>query len=585
MNKKLLPTATALAIIGITIMAALSSIPTHSYVFNQYSVILGTDGDRFIYYPLDAVEKPLFTDTKKSLNNILNQFTPLGKTIYKTDILSYLWTIPYDPDTLVNYVSNKLINPPAGGMLMTFGHHGYDTGGSYYEPTEFGGYSLGTVAYPNEWAVDGAIKIYATDIAPYTRTKSIIDLPHLVFMIGCDSAGAGAPAIGVTDSWLYAYKFSTIDTPYDYYWAGRVFIGFTTSVDNDPSVIGFINDTLYYSIVEGESIYEAILDSARENGINLYVVYFTSPTTYYYDLIDYNSDYAAAFVGDKNTHIDPTPAEEVAAKALSYLKDNLPSIYNVLANGAVLKYAKALYDVDGLKSYKIKWVTGNTEVRANVRVNKNLDIASIAITVKHEENDKLLDKIWADAVAYSEKVREILNSSGIEYEYKHSVSPDNEHNIMIKNLKYKGYPIIVSTKLGAGLTISRYQRTVGIADNLFSLRKGAVRALGNFSIGVDAVAAKAGVPASSIQRAWLLTSGGLYPVYLVKHYSGDEALYALYDGVTGEQISEEKAALLGSAGSEEPAEPTTGQVPSIVLIVVAIAAVAVIAFVAVRRLR
>lgn len=142
---------------------------------------------------------------------------------------------------------------------MIFGHHGYDANGNYYEPTEFGGYSLGFAPYPSYWAVDGTIKIYTTSIAPYTKTRSVIDLLHSVFMIGCDPAGGGAPAPGLTDS------------------------------------------SLHNSITTRESIYEAVLDADLATRINVYVVYFTSPMTFYYDLINHNSAYTAAFVGDKNT--------------------------------------------------------------------------------------------------------------------------------------------------------------------------------------------------------------------------------------------------------------------------------------------
>lgn len=586
MRKNNLGKLIVLTIVGITLASTLSSIPAHSYVLNQYSVILGTDGDHFEFNPLDAVEKPLFTNTKNSLNNILDQFTPLGKSIYKTDVLSYIRTIPYDPDALVSYVSDKLINPPPGEMLMTFGHHGYDTNGNYYEPTEFGGYSLGFVPYPSEWAVDGAIRVYATNIAPYTRTKSIVDLPHFVFMIGCDSAGGGAPALGLNDSWLYAYKLSSLDKPYDYYWAGRAFVGFTTSIDGSEAILKFINITLYNSITKGESIYEAVLDAAKDARINVYIVYFTSPTTYYYDLINYDSTYTAAFIGDKNTLIDPAPEEEVARKVADYLRDNFPTIYNdILSKGAAMKYARETYNLSIFKGYEIKWVAGDSELEVTAYVDSNLDIASITVTVKHRGDSVLLDKVWNDALAYSEKIRDVLKNNGIKFTY----SVDTEHEpyaITLRELKYEGYPIIISTYFGAGLTITRYGRTVAIADDLFSLRNGAVKTLGNFSVGADDVAARAGASVSSVKKAWLLTAGGLYPVYLVRHYSGDEALYAIYDGVTGDPIDEERAALLGSAGGEEgSAGVAAGDVPSVVWLAIVLAAAAVIAFVVVKRLR
>ena len=576
----------SLAVIAVVIALTLSAAPTHSYVLNQYSVILGTDGDYFIFNPLDTVEKPLFTNTKNSLNSILDQFIPLGKTIYRTDILAYLRSVPYDPAALTNYVSDKLINPPPSGMLMTFGHHGYDANGNYYEPTEFGGYSLGFVPYPSYWAVEGAIKIYATSIAPYTRTKSVTDLPHFVFMIGCDSAGGGAPALGLTDSWLYAYKLSSLDKPYDYYWAGRAFVGFTTPIDGSQAILDFINITLYNSITKGDSIYEAVLDAASKTRINVYIVYFTSPTTYYYDLINYNSTYSAAFVGDKNTLIDPTTEEEVARKIADYLHDNFPTIYNgVLNKGAVMKYAKETDSLGGLRGYEFKWVAGEAELEVVARVDSRLDLASVTVILKDGEGAALLDSAWGDSLAYAEKVRDVLNNSGIGFGY--SVNTEHEpYKIEIRGLTYGGHPIIVSAKLGAGLTIVRYGRTVSVADDLFSLRNGAVKVLGNFSVSADAVAAKAGVPASSVKKAWLLTSTGLYPVYLVRHYSGDEALYAIYDGVTGDPIDEERAALLGSANGEEGQTSTNaGGVPPLVWGVVAAVAVAAIAavFVAVRR--
>lgn len=44
------------AIVGTTIISALSLMPAHSCVFNQYSVFLGIDGDYSISNPLDTVE-------------------------------------------------------------------------------------------------------------------------------------------------------------------------------------------------------------------------------------------------------------------------------------------------------------------------------------------------------------------------------------------------------------------------------------------------------------------------------------------------------------------------------------------------
>ena len=327
---------------------------------------------------------------------------------------------------------------------------------------------------------------------------------------------------------------------------------------------------------------DAVLDSAIATKNNVYAAHFASPPTFYYDL----STYTTAFIGDKNTPIDPTP-EEVAEKVADYLRDNLPTIYNdILSKGATMKYARETYSLGAFKGYEIKWVAGDSELDVIAHVDSNLDIVSVSIIVEPGDT-ALLDKVWADASAYSERIRDVLNNNGIRFSY--SVNTENEpYKIEIRGLTYGGHPIIVSAKLGAGLTILRYGRTVGVADDLFSLRDGAVKVLGNFSVSADDVAARAGVPSSSVKAAWLLTSAGLYPVYLVRNYSGDEALYAIYDGVTGDPIDEERAALLGSAGGEEgSAGANAGEVPPLVWAAIAAVAVAGVgaAYVVARRLR
>lgn len=154
------------------------------------------------------------------------------------------------------------------------------------------------------------------------------------------------------------------------------------------------------------------------------------------------------------------PEEEVARKVADYLRDNLPTIYDdILSEGAVMKYARETHSLGAFKGYEIKWVAGDSELEVIAHVDSNLEIASVSVIVKPGGDGALLDKIWADASAYSEKIRGVLENNGVEFSY--SVSTEHEpYKIEIRGLTYGGYPIIVSAKLGAGLTIEVRENSI-----------------------------------------------------------------------------------------------------------------------------
>ena len=570
--KRSLPSFIVLTLIATVL---LSSINTESYVFGDYEWITGTSGAyKLEWYGAVPVEDNYFTVTKTMLAVLKNELGAIGKNNDITDVLSLISLNAYDPLWLRYTVMSDIINAPPLGTLLIFGHGGYDTSqGTYYEPYVFRlGFTYGTALIPPQWAVPTDVRVYAQEVAQETRTKPLTSLPSLIIAYTCSSAGYNDYYLNDNKTWAYAFRLSALDKPYNYYWAGRTFIGFAG--ETDPSTFAFINATLTEATMNQVSIGEAAADAAEALGVTLYIIKFESSTIYSTSVINPTSSYpyTAVLIGDALNHVDPTPEEIFVSKLVRYMKENTNFLYKAIVNGE-MKLTKAkiewnkIINIKGAQltyeSADITWKNSTMSVSVSAKALGNTIVYIHGIVNGNPENLASLSDV---GIKWFNSTVSTLKSLGYEINgSRNEVSIGNAKYVELwATIMYNEIPILLSPPSNyAAIDITTKYEGENVSRLYFDIR------LGNISEKMpapvneweltpeDAVkAVGSSAEKTTVRRFWLDTETGLLPVYWVKYVDNNYYLHIyVIDATNGEIIAAWTTYVFGENGGA-PSSPT-----------------------------
>ncbi len=436
----------------------LSSINTESYVFGDYKWVIGTSGAYILkWYGAVPVEDNYFTLTRAMLGVLRNELGAIGKNNNAIEVLSLLPWQTYNPLWLRYTVMNNIIDAPPLGTLLIFGHGGYDTTqGTYYEPYVFRlDFTYGEVLIPPQWAIPTDVRIYAQEVAQETRAKPLTSLPSLVIAYTCNSAGYNDYYLNDNKTWAYAFRLSALDKPYNYYWAGRTFIGFAG--ETDPSTFAFINATLTEATVNQVPIGETAADAAEALDITLLIKY-ESPTTYSFPVITPTSSYpyTAVLIGDALNHVDPTPEELFITKLIHYMKENADFLYRAVVNGemkpikAKIEWNKTI-NLDGAQltyeSANIKWENSTMTISVSAEALGNTIVHIRAIVEGDPEN---LASLSDAGIKWFNSTANTLRNLGYELNRTKNIVGigDASYVQLWTTIKYRSIPILLSPPSG-----------------------------------------------------------------------------------------------------------------------------------------
>lgn len=330
------------------------SVSNFAYGDHQYSLQPTTDNGMLViangraeygrywrWFPPGYVDKPQLM--AESINvfmhwgdEISNLYTSRGKSVYK--LYSYNWISQHSSSTyndLEDTIYDKIDEYSYHwDLILMIGHANPFAWEAYYwNHNHVTYYTTGwLIPDNNNWAPstsDVIASIYASDVRNELSDNSWYYLPHIVFMIGCDSLDKLTEEGG----WAWGYRLSA----QDYYsgdWILRGIVGFQGPVYYNWLTGDFQAANLAKKMIEymnnGYSAITAFKKASQDTGFP-YKIY-QSPTSS--SIGENNGDSYAVYIGD-DAWQDPSNKDVALRTSLDFMKTYMPKMYSLVVNESV----------------------------------------------------------------------------------------------------------------------------------------------------------------------------------------------------------------------------------------------------------
>ncbi|OYT39657.1 MAG: hypothetical protein B6U89_03755 [Desulfurococcales archaeon ex4484_58] len=432
----------------------------------NYTVIFGTKGG---YYcsgcPVGCTpyEEKAFTTTRQYFYNELIDWLKLhDKNVDVHDTIKEIAGHNYDRTWLRQRFTEYYSNLPKYGVLISFEEHASTTDISIYR--FFSRVDHPDTRFPSAWArTEDPVKVNAGGVGDIVRNKPLTDLPALVVMYNCNTAGwieNGEPRLAYyRGTWLWAYKFDDPST-WVYYVSGiehnRAFIGWLTKMNVNPyevpEEIRAVTEALKYAIANMETVMYSIDHYFTMHSIWLNVYYdYKVGNSRYSETKTYNPRcyllpggcHWIAYVGGANPYINPNTTDHLIDYVLDYMESYYPQLYELIKsnNEVSVSIEKGLYDLILSNNTRIEYRIvewrdrGNFTISSRVyMINNKFIFGGLAISfdelsdIKYE---KLINNTFDDFRKDFDKSINELEKHGFNVEIRSEKMNSREYYIKI----------------------------------------------------------------------------------------------------------------------------------------------------------
>jgi len=345
-------------IIVLTTLMIVPSIQISNAVYNHQHVISQSSGDGMLvisnargeygkywqWWPPGFVNKPQLMAESNNVfmhwgDEISNVYINEGKTVHR--LYSYYWIVQHPsntPNDLEDAIYEEIDTYSYHwNFIVLVGHSNSVAWEAYYWDHDHETYWTTNMLIPdnNNWAppnYDTIAVINPSSVRSVLSDNGWYCLPHIVFIVGCDSLGK----LTDTGGWAWGFYLSADDRSKGY-WLFRGIVGFEGLVyynwlTGDFKAAEMVKKMIEY-MNEGYSSITAFKKATEDTGFP-YKIYTLSSTS---DLVisgKGDGDTYAVYIGDYAWQ-DPDYSEIALRSSIEFLKSYMPEIYNLVINNSI----------------------------------------------------------------------------------------------------------------------------------------------------------------------------------------------------------------------------------------------------------
>ena len=561
----------------------------------------------------------------------------VNKDVYK--LYSYNWIVDH-PNSPRTELKNSILDfieehSYHWKFIILMGHASDVAWEAYYWNHNHETYYTTNNMLPdnNIWTPDNNdvyVDIYTPEIRNIMEEREWLYLPHIAFVVGCDSAGKYYDYGG----WAWAFMLSEEDY-YNGLWDCRGFVGFDGDVyynwlSGDYPAIDLVKRMIGHMSYDLDDAVTAFQEATDETGFDYIII--TSPEEEGYEISGSGDQEAiAVYIGDDWVWQDPSSQEIALNTALNFLRSYVPRVYELLVDKSVQPTIKAkspslwLSRLANAEIYDIKWTIPVSDlfnesyydivfiIYVSVLVKNGVGtLYSVKIGGSVKESPEIeidrdrLNELENMISGYLSPIKENLSiylnyildnaPEGLTYELSLSRYNNSHYKIIVEDLDA---PIYVQDGQLRSLTIKAvYQKTLVIVSNPMVLINDyleKIRSLNKPVISLDQALARVKQEFKDFDKAEVNRNLSLIVLidsdtrdiglYYYGSYKIDERIYqVLVDAYTGSVDIQQ----YWLAGNIKGGEPDNGfnKYLSVIPIIIAIAVIVLlIIFVGKRRFR
>jgi hypothetical protein len=375
----------------------------------------GEYGKYWQWWPPGFVNKPQLMAESHNVfmhwaDEISNIYVSEDKNVHR--LYSYYWIVQNPSDTpsdLANTIYDMIDEYSYHwNFIILIGHANPSAWEAYYWNHNHETYWTTNELLPNNnnWAPsdhDVLVTIYPSMIRNQLSDNDWYHLPHLVFIIGCDSLDYLTDPSG----WAWGFYLSAQDFPSD--WLLRGIVGFQGPIyynwlTGDFKAAEMVKKMIEY-MDQGYSSIDAFTHVAEDTGFQ-YKIYEEPATT---NLGGGDGETYAVYIEDYAWQ-DPSSRDIALKTSIEFMKNYMPTIYELATNNSVQPIVEDLTGktwyarLVGEPTYRVSWkipvqstrykdVTFMFEVGFTIVVDNGVGkIKSISLMGSVYEEPKLLEK-------------------------------------------------------------------------------------------------------------------------------------------------------------------------------------------------